>query len=131
MVTSNLARWAKKKASWGNFHSVILEGLTEKNLWWAYVKADSRKFWCYATKNHYAFPTNMKMCKDSIQVAVNSSVSGLILENKDMLTIFEKKGKWKGKRMLKRAKKGKIFEKLGKNVQNLKILWKRAGNCVR
>ena len=73
----------------------------------------------------------MKMCKDSIQVAVNSSVSGLILENKDMLTIFEKKGKRKGKRMLKRAKKGKIFEKLGKNVQNLKILWKRAGNCVR
>ena len=73
----------------------------------------------------------MKMCKDSIQVAVNSSVSGLILENKDMLTIFEKKGKRKGKRMLKRAKKGKIFEKLGKNVQNLKIFWKRACNCVR
>ena len=71
------------------------------------------------------------MYKVSIQVAVNSSVSGLIPENKDMLTIFEKKGKRKGKRMLKRAKKGKIFEKLGKNVQNLKIFWKRAGNCVR
>ena len=26
---------------------------------------------------------------------------------------------------------GKIFEDLGKNVQNLKILWKRAGNCMR
>ena len=93
MVTSNLARWAKKKASWGNFHSVILEGLTEKNLWWAYAKADSRKFWCYATK-------------DSIQVAVNSSVSGLILENKDMLTIFEKKGKKKRQKNVKKGKKG-------------------------
>ena len=54
------------------------------------------------------------MCKDSIQVAVNSSVSGPILENKDMLTIFEKKGKRKGKRMLKRAKYLKNWAKMCK-----------------
>ena len=29
------------------------------------------------------------------------------------------------------VKKGKIFENLGKNVQNLKIFWKRAGGCVQ
>ena len=30
----------------------------------------------------------------------------------------------------KRAKTGKIYENLGENVQNLKIIWKRAGDCV-
>ena len=33
----------------------------------------------------------------------------------------------KGEEILK---KGKIFENLGKNVQNFKILWKRAGDCM-
>ena len=47
-------------------------------------------------------------------------ISGPILESKGMRAIFRK-----------RAKKGKIFENLGKNVQNLKILWKRAGDCVQ
>ena len=28
-------------------------------------------------------------------------------------------------------KKGKIFENLCKNVLNLKIFWKRAGDCMR
>ena len=41
-------------------------------------------------------------------------LQGPILESKDMHAIFQKKGK----QMLK---KGKIFENLGKNVQNLKI----------
>ena len=31
----------------------------------------------------------------------------------------------------KRAKEGKIFQNLGKNVQNLKIFWKGAGDGVR
>ena len=39
--------------------------------------------------------------------------SGPILESKGMLAIFQKKGK--------NVKKGKIFENLGKYVQNLKI----------
>ena len=39
--------------------------------------------------------------------------------------IFQKKGKKKVKKFLKRAKKSKIFENLGKNVQNLKIFGKR------
>ena len=34
-----------------------------------------------------------------------------------MRAIFQKKGK----KMLKKGKKGKLFENLGKNVQNLKI----------
>ena len=33
--------------------------------------------------------------------------------------------------MLRRDKKGKIFESLGKNVQHLKIFWKRASDSVQ
>ena len=36
----------------------------------------------------------------------------------------------KGQKMLKRAKKSKIFENLGKNVLNLKIFLKRAGDYI-
>ena len=39
---------------------------------------------------------------------------GAILENKGMGAIFQKKGK-------EMLKKGKIFENLGQNIQNLKI----------
>ena len=39
-----------------------------------------------------------------------------------MCAIFQKQGK-------KRAKKGKIFENLGKNVYNLKIFLKRASHA--
>ena len=51
---------------------------------------------------------------------------GPILESKDMHAIFQKKGKktWKNGG-------GKIFENLSKNVQNLKIFWKRAGDCMQ
>ena len=48
---------------------------------------------------------------------------GSIVESKGMREIFQKKGKEKGK--------GKIFENLGKNVQNLKIFWKRTASRVR
>ena len=51
-------------------------------------------------------------------------LSGPILESKDIGVIFQKKGK-------EMLKKGKIFENLGKNVQNLKIFWKKGGDCVR
>ena len=40
-----------------------------------------------------------------------SYITGPILESKSICAIFQKKGE----------KKGKIFEDLGKNVQNLKI----------
>ena len=33
--------------------------------------------------------------------------------------------------MFKKSKKGKIFEYLGKNVQNLKIFLKRASDCMQ
>ena len=49
--------------------------------------------------------------------------SGHILESKGMRAIFQKKDK-------KMFKKGKIFEHLGKNVQNMKIFGKRAGDCM-
>ena len=42
------------------------------------------------------------------------------LESKGMHVFFRK-----------RVKKGKIFKNLCKNVQNLKIFWKRAGDCLR
>ena len=47
---------------------------------------------------------------------------------KGMLAIFQKKGQ----KFLKGTKKGKIFENLGENVQNLKIFLKRASDwlCV-
>ena len=45
----------------------------------------------------------------------NLDMTGPILESKGMCAIFQKKSK-------KRAKKSKIFENLGKNVQNLKIV---------
>ena len=45
--------------------------------------------------------------------------TGPILESKDKSTIFHKNDKEK---CLKWAKKGKIFENLRKNVQNLKII---------
>ena len=33
--------------------------------------------------------------------------------------------------MLIRAKKGKVFENLGKNVKNMKIFWTGAGDCIQ
>ena len=36
---------------------------------------------------------------------------------------------WMTKKLKKKG--GKIFENLGKNVQNLKIFWKKAGDCMR
>ena len=51
-----------------------------------------------------------------------------------MHAIFQKNGKKKGqkkkraKKCLKRAKTGKTPEKLGKNVKDLKIFLKRAGD---
>ena len=42
------------------------------------------------------------------------------------MRFFRKRAK-KGKKLLKRVKKDKIFENLGKNS---KIFWKRAGTCV-
>ena len=48
-------------------------------------------------------------------------MAGPFLESKDMRAIFQKKGKKRAKKFLKKATQGKIFEKLGKNVQNLKI----------
>ena len=43
-----------------------------------------------------------------------------------MHAIFQKNGKKKGQK--KRAKTGKTLEKLGKNVKDLKIFLKRAGD---
>ena len=54
----------------------------------------------------------------------NTDDAGPILESKGMGPIFQKKKK-------RGTKKGKIFENLGKNVQNLKIFWKREDDCVR
>lgn len=48
-------------------------------------------------------------------------MAGPFLESKNMLAIFQKKGKKRAKKFLKKVTQGKIFEKLGKNVQNLKI----------
>ena len=48
--------------------------------------------------------------------------SGPILESKGMHAL--KKGK-------KRFKKGKVFENFDKNVSNLKIFWKRAGDYMQ
>ena len=59
---------------------------------------------------------------------------GPILESKGMRAFFsEKTQKKKKKKTGKKGqkKKGQIFENWSKNVQNLKIFWNRAGDCVR
>ena len=53
--------------------------------------------------------------------------TGPILESKGTHAIFQKNGK-KGQKMFK---EGKILENLCKNVQNLKIFWKRPGDCIQ
>ena len=50
--------------------------------------------------------------------------AGTILERKGMDVIFFRK-------RAKKAKKGKIFENLGKNLQNFKIFLKRVASCMR
>ena len=50
--------------------------------------------------------------------------AGPILESKDISAVFQKKDK-------EMLKKEKILGNMGKNVQNLKIFWKRAGDCMR
>ena len=52
--------------------------------------------------------------------------SGPILESKGMHIIFQKKGE-KGQNNVKKGERGKVFENLGKNVQNLKNFLKRTG----
>ena len=86
---------------------------------------------CYFSKNLFAqaiyCPCTKYLWKGLIKLPKSHLIAGPILESKDMCVIFQKKGKKKGKIMLK---KGKIFENLGKNVQNLKVLRKRAGDCM-
>ena len=53
---------------------------------------------------------------------VSSALTGLVLKVRVWVRFSEK-----GKQMIK---KGKIFENLVKNVQNLNIFWKRAGDFM-
>ena len=62
--------------------------------------------------NDLKFATNSLVINERITFSVPRA--GPILESKDMRAIFQKKGK-------KRAKIGKIFENLDKNVQNGRI----------
>ena len=64
--------------------------------------------------------TGGKKCLEKAQAYDNMKLrvyAGSIVDNKGMHVIFQNKGKKK----LERAKKGKILENLGKNIQNLKI----------
>ena len=56
--------------------------------------------------------------------------AGLVLESKGMQAIFQKRAK-NGQKNVTKGEKGKIFENLGKNVQNMKNIWKRTGDCVQ
>ena len=75
-------------------------------------------------------PVNLNQCRGTVGMFNNCKIAyctGPFLEGKGMSAIFQKKSK-------KMLKKGKIFEDLYKNVQNLKkkkIFWKRAGECMR
>ena len=76
------------------------------------------------------FQTSLSSPRISCKCALTQFVCGIIitswsiLERKGMPAIFHKKAK-------KKTKKGKIFENLSKNVENLKKNWKRGGDCVR
>ena len=74
-------------------------------------------------------PVNLNQCRGTVGMFSNCKIAyctGPFLEGKGMCAIFQKKSK-------KMLKKGKIFEDLCKNVQNLKKKknWKRAGECMR
>ena len=62
-----------------------------------------------------------KSCRINLNVVTYPTLlftlTGPILESRGMHTIFQKKGK--------------ILENLGKNLQNLKIFWKKTVACVR
>ena len=58
-------------------------------------------------------------------VILSNHTSGPNVESNGMHMIFRKKDK----KMLKKGKKGKIFENLSKNIQNLKIFLKGTGDC--
>ena len=59
------------------------------------------------------------------------TAQGLFQKVRVCVRFFQKKGK-KGQTICsKRAKKYKIFESLGKHVQNLKMFLKRAGDCMQ
>ena len=73
------------------------------------------EFYSFSCFDHY----NVGFHNDSL---VNQS--GPILESKGKGTIFQKKGK-------EMLSEGKMFENLGSNVQNLKIFWKKAGDCMQ
>ena len=60
---------------------------------------------------------------------MGAAFSGAILESKGNAYDFSEKLQKRPKNWKKKG--DKIFENLGKNVQNLKILWKKAGDCVR
>ena len=64
--------------------------------------------------NKFYLKTNFcsSVCQEILLVYL-SLLSEPILENKDIRAIFQKKGK-------KIVKKDKVFESLGKNVQNVK-----------
>ena len=76
-------------------------------------------------KVRYSFPKNVKFHFFLVFGEI-LRFSGPILESKSMRTIFQKKGK-------KMFKKDKIFEKLGKKIDNIfkKGRWLRAiiANC--
>ena len=61
-------------------------------------------------------PVNLNQCRGTVGMFSNCKIgycTGPFLEGKGMCAIFQKKSK-------KMLKKGKIFEDLCKNVQNLK-----------
>ena len=52
-----------------------------------------------------------------------NSIQGLFYKVRSCMWFFRKRGK--------NVKKGILFENLDKNVQNLKIFWKRVGDCLQ
>ena len=72
---------------------------------------------CYSNKKFISFDcfVNMNIVEKQIYFLYDA-YTGPILQSKGMHAIFQKKGK--------------IFENLGKTVQNLKIFGKRAGDCA-
>ena len=75
------------------------------------LKKGNRKYWSQ-------FSYYIRNGDESAKIL---SKPGPILESKGMCAIFQKKGT----KRAKNVKKGKIFEKLGKNVQNLKNIFKK------
>ena len=105
---------------WGNITESILESKGMCGCGWVWVGVGDCTVYNYLKMRNKSI---ICMTMHTIMLILQwRNITGSILESKGMCGIFQKKGQ---------KKKGEILENVGKNVQNMKIFWKKARDCVR